>query len=208
MVQLDHVSADRKSVHLLASLREPWFSARESAPPLIPFSGGKNDRECRPRKTPQNRGLLGGTQGLEAPLPLAGSERHISDQYATAREAPLFQVYAWIFYCQYLYSFLLLLISKAAGRRDRGQVHVFRFSRTTLFGAVLFTAFGVAAIRFTSPLWAGLTMAVAVAVLFAAIVGLLFCLGCSPSSSVSSAVRAKWSYRTRSRQRGAERRES
>jgi hypothetical protein len=55
--------------------------------------------------------------------------------------------------------------------------HLFRFSLTTLFGAVLFVAFGMAAIRFASPLWAGLTMAVTVPVLFAAILGALFRLG-------------------------------
>jgi hypothetical protein len=37
--------------------------------------------------------------------------------------------------------------------------HIFRFSLTALFGAVLFAAFGTAAIRFATPLWAGLTMA-------------------------------------------------
>jgi len=56
-------------------------------------------------------------------------------------------------------------------------VHVFRFSLTALFGAVLFAAFGTAAIRFASPLWAGLTMALTVPLLFAAILGALFRLG-------------------------------
>jgi hypothetical protein len=53
----------------------------------------------------------------------------------------------------------------------------FRFSLPVLFGVVLFAAFSVAAIRFASPLWAGLTMAVAVPILFAAILGALFRLG-------------------------------
>jgi hypothetical protein len=56
-------------------------------------------------------------------------------------------------------------------------VHLFRFSLTALFGAVLFAAFGTAAIRFASPLWAGLTMALTVPLLFAAILGALFRLG-------------------------------
>lgn len=55
--------------------------------------------------------------------------------------------------------------------------HVFRFSLTTLFGVVLFVAFGTAAIRFASPLWAGLTMSLTVPILFAAILGALFRLG-------------------------------
>jgi len=55
--------------------------------------------------------------------------------------------------------------------------HVFRFSLTALFGAVLFAAFGTAAIRFASPLWAGLTMALTVPLHFAAILGALFRLG-------------------------------
>jgi hypothetical protein len=53
----------------------------------------------------------------------------------------------------------------------------FRFSLPSLFGFVLFVAFGVAAIRFASPFWAGLTMAVAAPILFAAILGALFRLG-------------------------------
>ena len=56
-------------------------------------------------------------------------------------------------------------------------VHFFRFSLTALFGAVLFAAFGTAAIRFATPLWAGLTIALTVPLLFAAILGALFRLG-------------------------------
>jgi hypothetical protein len=56
-------------------------------------------------------------------------------------------------------------------------VHIFRFSLTNLFGAVLFVAFGVAAIRFASPLWAGLTMAVTVPILFAAVSAHYFASG-------------------------------
>jgi len=55
--------------------------------------------------------------------------------------------------------------------------HVFRFSLAALFGAILFAAFSTAAIRFASPLWAGMTMAITVPLLFAAILGALFRLG-------------------------------
>jgi hypothetical protein len=72
-------------------------------------------------------------------------------------------------------------------------VHVFRFSLTTLFGAVLFAAFAVAAIRFASPLWAGLTMAVTVPILFAAILGALFRLGQARAFWTGTAV-CGWGY--------------
>jgi hypothetical protein len=61
--------------------------------------------------------------------------------------------------------------------------HVFRFSLTSLFSAVLFAAFGTAAIRFASPLWAGLTMAVTVPLLFVAILGALFFDSARPGPS-------------------------
>ena len=53
----------------------------------------------------------------------------------------------------------------------------FSASPHRLVWAVLFVAFGTAAIRFASPFWAGLTMALTVPVLFAAILGALFRLG-------------------------------
>ncbi|HVC98821.1 MAG TPA: hypothetical protein VND64_34470 [Pirellulales bacterium] len=71
--------------------------------------------------------------------------------------------------------------------------HVFRFSLTTLFGMVLFAAFGTAAIRFASPLWAGLTMAVTVPLLFAAILGALFRLGQARAFWTGMAV-CGWGY--------------
>jgi hypothetical protein len=71
--------------------------------------------------------------------------------------------------------------------------HVFRFSLTALFGAVLFAAFGTAAIRFASPLWAGLTMAVTVPLLFAAILGALFRLGQARAFWTGMAV-CGWGY--------------
>src|SRR5690348_7814818 len=67
--------------------------------------------------------------------------------------------------------------TRSGGHPLSSGVHVFRFSLTALFGAVLFAAFGTAAIRFASPLWAGLTMAVTMPLLFAAILGALFRLG-------------------------------
>jgi hypothetical protein len=69
----------------------------------------------------------------------------------------------------------------------------FRFSLPSLFGVVLFVAFGVAAIRFASPLWAGLTMAVAVPILFAAILGALFRLGQAGAFWTSVAI-CGWGY--------------
>ena len=72
-------------------------------------------------------------------------------------------------------------------------VHVFRFSLTALFGMVLFTAFGTAAIRFDSPLWAGLTMAVTVPLLFAAILGALFRLGQARAFWTGMAI-CGWGY--------------
>jgi hypothetical protein len=71
--------------------------------------------------------------------------------------------------------------------------HVFRFSLTSLFGAVLFAAFGTAAIRFASPLWAGLTMALTVPLLFAAILGALFRLGQARAFWTGMAV-CGWGY--------------
>jgi hypothetical protein len=73
------------------------------------------------------------------------------------------------------------------------STHLFRFSLTTLFGAVLFVAFGTAAIRFASPLWAGLTMAVTVPILFAAILGALFRLGQARAFWTGMAV-CGWGY--------------
>lgn len=72
-------------------------------------------------------------------------------------------------------------------------VHVFRFSLTALFGAVLFAAFGTAAIRFASPLWAGITMAVTVPILFAAILGALFRLGQARAFWTGMAI-CGWGY--------------
>jgi len=71
--------------------------------------------------------------------------------------------------------------------------HIFRFSLTALFGAVLFTAFGTAAIRFASPLWAGLTMALTVPLLFAAILGAVFRLGQARAFWTGMAV-CGWGY--------------
>ncbi len=76
---------------------------------------------------------------------------------------------------------------------DLAGRHVFRFSLTAMFGAVLFVAFGVAAIRFTSPLWAGLTMAVTMPLLFAAILGALFRLGQARAFWTGVAV-CGWGY--------------
>jgi hypothetical protein len=72
-------------------------------------------------------------------------------------------------------------------------VHVFRFTLTALFGAILFAAFGTAAIRFASPLWASLTMAVTVPLLFAAILGALFRLGQARAFWTGMAV-CGWGY--------------
>ena len=71
--------------------------------------------------------------------------------------------------------------------------HVFRFSLTALFGVVLFAAFGTAAIRFATPLWAGLTMAVTVPILFAAILGALFRLGQARAFWTGMAI-CGWGY--------------
>jgi hypothetical protein len=62
-----------------------------------------------------------------------------------------------------------------------------------MFGTVLFVAFGVAAIRFASPLWAGLTMTVTVPILFAAILGALFRLGQARAFWTGLAV-CGWGY--------------
>jgi hypothetical protein len=72
-------------------------------------------------------------------------------------------------------------------------IHAFRFSLTTMFGMVLFAAFGTAAIRFASPFWAGITMAVTVPILFAAILGALFRLGQARAFWTGMAV-CGWGY--------------
>ncbi|HVC95245.1 MAG TPA: hypothetical protein VND64_16235 [Pirellulales bacterium] len=72
-------------------------------------------------------------------------------------------------------------------------IHVFRFSLSALLGMVLFAAFGTAAIRFASPLWAGLTMAVTVPLLFAAILGAQFRLGQARAFWTGMAV-CGWGY--------------
>jgi hypothetical protein len=69
----------------------------------------------------------------------------------------------------------------------------FRFSLPSLFGVVLFVAFGVAAIRFASPFWAGLTMTVALPILFAAILGALFRLGQAKAFWTGVAI-CGWGY--------------
>ncbi len=71
--------------------------------------------------------------------------------------------------------------------------HAFRFSLATMFGAVLFAAFGTAAVRFASPLWAGLTMTLTVPLLFAAILGALFRLGQARAFWAGMAV-CGWGY--------------
>jgi hypothetical protein len=71
--------------------------------------------------------------------------------------------------------------------------HHFRFSLTAMFGAVLFVAFGTAAIRFASPLWAGLTMSLTVLILFAAVLGAIFRVGQARARWIGLAI-GGWGY--------------